>query len=360
MKRICRKRKQHNKGFSLVEVLVTILIVALLCTPLIKSFVVSANVNKKAKRIQNATDAAQSVAEYFSANPLSALKKLVDDDDYSEIKDPDGNNVITYNNVRDWRKSASSGYFEGAGGEKFYIDVTMTGRKDSYNVPALKDFYGNNSISCMFQIYKYDKEAQTRLKGYEAADGSGIKKTCDLYVDIDGDSYNYYVTVTYTYGAEKYITDEMVLATGTIEDDKSEFPSLFVAYEPYDKISMSDKIKLHYNQSALDKRKTNVYIIQQTVSGTDGDVWLNPSSITIDGPAVGGLVTSDISNFKINNPESALSVESNITDTTGSSVTAGSGQKLKLYDVSISVKYGSADGETIATVSTVREEVLYD
>lgn len=40
MKRICRKRKQHNKGFSLVEVLVTILIVALLCTPLIKSFVV--------------------------------------------------------------------------------------------------------------------------------------------------------------------------------------------------------------------------------------------------------------------------------------------------------------------------------
>ena len=152
----------------------------------------------------------------------------------------------------------------------------------------------------------------------------------------------------------------MVLATGTIEADKSEFPSLFVAYEPYDKISMSDKIKLHYNQSALDKRKTNVYIIQQTVSGTDGDVWLNPSSITIDGPAVGGLVTSDISNFKINNPESALSVESNITDTTGSSVTAGSGQKLKLYDVSISVKYGSADGETIATVSTVREEVLYD
>ena len=158
MKMICRKRKQHNKGFSLVEVLVTILIVALLCTPLIKSFVVSANVNKKAKRIQNATDAAQSVAEYFSANPLSALKKLVDDDNYSESKDPDGNNVITYNNVHDWRKSASSGYFEGAGGEKFYIDVTMTGRKDSYNVPALKDFYGSNSISCMFQIYKYDKD----------------------------------------------------------------------------------------------------------------------------------------------------------------------------------------------------------
>ena len=93
MKRICRKRKQHNKGFSLVEVLVTILIVALLCTPLIKSFVVSANVNKKAKRIQNATDAAQGVAEYFSANPLAALKKLVDDDDYSEIKDPDGNEI---------------------------------------------------------------------------------------------------------------------------------------------------------------------------------------------------------------------------------------------------------------------------
>lgn len=338
----------------------TILIVALLCTPLIRSFVVSANVNKKAKRIQNATDAAQSVAEYFSANTLDTLKQLVSGDDFSENKDADGNDVITYHNIKDWRKTASSGYFEGAGGEKFYIDVTMTGRKDSYNVPSLKDFYGNNSISCMFQIYKYDKEALTRLKGYDAGNNTGITKTCDLYVDIDDDTYNYYVTVTYTYGTEKYTTDEMVLATGTIEEDAQEFPSLFVAYEPYDKISMSDKIKLHYNQSALDTRKTNVYIIQQTVTGTDGDVWLAPSSVTIDGPAAGGLVASDISNFKANNPESSLSVESNIMDTTGSSVTAGSGQKLKLYDVSISVKYGSADGDVIATVSTVREEVLYD
>ncbi len=360
MKRI-RRKAQNNKGFSLIEVLVTMLIIAILCVPLIRTFVTSANVNKKAKRIQNATDVAQSVAEYFANNSLEDLKKLVADDDYSLVEDSDGNQVITYSNVKDWRSGASLEYFQGAGGEKFYVDVTMNGRSDEYIIPELKDFYGNASVSCMYQVYKYDKEAITRLKGYDS-DKSGISKSFDLYVDIDGESYNYYVTVTYTYGGAVYTTEEMVIGAGTIDDNSSEFPSVFVAYEPYDKINLNDKITVHYdNASSLDKRGVNVYIIQQSVTGSDGNnKWMSASNVTITGSATSPLIMSDISNFKENNPNTALSVESNIIDTTGSSVTAGSGQKLKLYDISISVKYGAADGDVLTTVSTVREELLYD
>ena len=360
MKRM-RKKPQNNKGFSLVEVLVAMLIIAIICVPLIRSFVVSANVNKKAKRIQNATDVAQSVAEYFSNNSMEDLKVLVDSDDYSSVKDADGNDVITYSNVQDWRAGAASGYFKGAGGEKFYVDVTMTGRKDDYIVPELKDFYGNESVSCMYQIYKYDKEAITRLKGYEG-DSAGISKSSDLYAEISGDSYNYYVTVTYSYGGAFYTTEEMVLAAGQIDDDAEEFPSIFMAYEPYDKLSLNDKITVHYdNSSALDERMLNVYIIQQTVTDAEGsNKWMAASNVWIEGSMTSPLVKSDISSYKDNNPNAALAVESNIIDATGSTVTAGSGQKLKLYDISVSVKYGSADGDVLATVSTVREELLYD
>lgn len=360
MKRVRRKPQNNNKGFSLIEVLVTMLIISIVCVPLIRSFVTSANVNKKARRIQNATDVAQSVAEYFANNPMDDLENLVDEDDYSSIVDSDGNDVITYSNVKDWRSSTAAEYFQGAGGERFYVDVTMSGRDEEYTVPDLKDFYGNSSVLCMYQIYKYDKEAVTRLKG-DDADGSGIRKSSDLYIEIDGDTYNYYVTVTYAYGSSYYTTEEMVLGTGTIDEDSDEFPSIFMAYEPYDKTALSDLITVHYDNSALDKRSVNLYIVQQSVTGADGsNKWMAPSNVIVEGSAQSGLIRSDISSFKENNVNASLSVESNIIDFTGSSVTAGSGQRLKLYDISVSVKYGSAEGEVTATVSTLREELIYD
>ena len=74
------KRLKKNAGFSLIEVLVAMTVLAIISIPLIRSFVISANVNKNAKRLQNATDIAQDVSEYFCQISLHDLNAKYKDD----------------------------------------------------------------------------------------------------------------------------------------------------------------------------------------------------------------------------------------------------------------------------------------
>ena len=58
------KVEKQNKGFSLVEVLVTLAVICILSIPVIQNFISSSKTNMRARIIQNATDVAQSVSEY--------------------------------------------------------------------------------------------------------------------------------------------------------------------------------------------------------------------------------------------------------------------------------------------------------
>lgn len=71
MKKNLKKNKQSNKGFTLVEVLVAILILAIIVVPLLNAFVVSANTNAKARRMMRATTLAQNVIEELKAYSLN-------------------------------------------------------------------------------------------------------------------------------------------------------------------------------------------------------------------------------------------------------------------------------------------------
>ena len=63
-------RLQSNKGFTLVEVLVAILVLSIILVPLLSAFVVSANTNAKARRTLRATTLAQNVMEELKAYSL--------------------------------------------------------------------------------------------------------------------------------------------------------------------------------------------------------------------------------------------------------------------------------------------------
>ena len=68
-----KKRKLNNKGMSLVEILVAVVILAMVTGPLLHSFVSAARYNQHAKERQRATTAAQSVMEGFKAFDLEEL-----------------------------------------------------------------------------------------------------------------------------------------------------------------------------------------------------------------------------------------------------------------------------------------------
>ena len=69
-----RNAKIHNAGFSLVELIIVVSILAIAAVPLMKSMGMAARTNAKAQSIQNATSLAESVMEEMKSTPIEDLK----------------------------------------------------------------------------------------------------------------------------------------------------------------------------------------------------------------------------------------------------------------------------------------------
>lgn len=68
-----RRRKGNNKGLSLVELIVTVAILAIIVLPLLRAFMVSSNTNSKAKKQQRTSELAQNIMEEIEASDLETL-----------------------------------------------------------------------------------------------------------------------------------------------------------------------------------------------------------------------------------------------------------------------------------------------
>ncbi|MEG2001242.1 MAG: type II secretion system protein, partial [Evtepia sp.] len=65
----------NNKGFSLVEMLVALVMLALIITPLLHSFVTATRTSEKARATGDATAAAQNIVESLESIPMNILTK---------------------------------------------------------------------------------------------------------------------------------------------------------------------------------------------------------------------------------------------------------------------------------------------
>ena len=70
------KRKQ-NKGFTLVEVLIAMTILAIIVAPLLHAFVTASRTNAKAKQLMKATTLAQNVMEELKERYIKAKKRFI-------------------------------------------------------------------------------------------------------------------------------------------------------------------------------------------------------------------------------------------------------------------------------------------
>jgi len=66
-------RRLDNKGFSMVELLVGLLILAVIAVPLLKAFAAAADASAKARELRSQTLAAQNVIEAFKATGIGAV-----------------------------------------------------------------------------------------------------------------------------------------------------------------------------------------------------------------------------------------------------------------------------------------------
>lgn len=94
MRRNCAagRRKPNNGGFTLFELLVAALIVAVILIPFMSSFVIAARTNRRAKRVLEATTAGQNVFEELKAMSAADFMPAASRED-TGVTDAEGNTI---------------------------------------------------------------------------------------------------------------------------------------------------------------------------------------------------------------------------------------------------------------------------
>lgn len=371
MMRHPRKAGKQNMGFSLVEVLVTLALISVLSIPLIQTFLNSARVNGKAKSMQNATDIAQSISEYFGAMPLNALETAYKGK-YTKLPDKS----IIFTNIGDGINKDSDGvdYYKGSDTEKFYVSVIVdptgyskadkTGMND-YIRPGINNLNENSSITCRSKLEQYDTNIVNTFKekGVNVDDKSKIvkKSVFTIYenestVYADKVEYKYYLDITYTYNKKNIEYKNIELGIGTVDRAGIAAPNLYIIYTPvlgmYGNENVAkDEITVKYrpdSEKADWEKPVNVYLVEQTANfeskedTKDTKVSLNKYKIKIECYNNSGECDK-------------LGFYTNVAGWTGenSSLTEGGSSINKLYNVSVYIWKDKTDGMTIKADNTL-------
>lgn len=70
-------KRTNNKGFSLVELLLAIIVLAIVMGPMIESFISSARLNRNSRRLMVATNVAQTITEGFTNKDFEDIKSSI-------------------------------------------------------------------------------------------------------------------------------------------------------------------------------------------------------------------------------------------------------------------------------------------
>ena len=291
-KRIGNNPIEAASGFTLVELLVSMVILAIIVVPILTAFVSAAKANSKAKTKLEATTAAQNVMEEIKGTGvtsfLSDLGVAIEKSgtaqyvlDNSSETPPEGTVTIPLQNIngRNYRFKAMfdpTAYQDSAAGDgKDYNNFTLA---DIQGMDVLQDAFFVDSIDEDEKvIQQYVSEANPEGSLTEESVKSKLTREIDITIKQDGTDDAGIVTVgvdcIYTLnGTEstKKIVSYTIYDNSDVEGGK--LRSVYLFYTPLyvinnGKASSLDVIKIFNNtKNTNDKRnsyKTNVYLIKQ-------------------------------------------------------------------------------------------------
>ena len=217
MKGLFRKiDEERNKGFSLVEVLLAIVILGLVATPILSSLFSSLKINKEAKDILIATDLAQSTMEYYESqtyeehllNNLTRTGSTVERFcGYDKTNDEFKSDAI-------WKTSSGDYLSYKAGGTSLSCPDAATVSITAYENYLKANMPASVNKNVVFREYT---DSATGLNGLLACyfgveyDGRVYDMVVDFRpYDVKATSYEYY-----TYD----VTVDVYLATKSTSDD---------------------------------------------------------------------------------------------------------------------------------------------
>lgn len=242
------RKLNNDKGFSLVELIIVVSILAIAAVPLMKSMGMAAKTNAKAQSIQNATSLGESIMEEMKSTPIDTLRA---DTDWT-FTDNTSNYVLTRSGV-----TATQG-------EKFDVKVTIDKASYSGNTTPVAnkadnvksantlllprideiDTLSQAVLSSEKELNKYDTEAknyfnQKRAK-YPTETATITSKTIDIVKKDVAYPTGVTVKATVTYiddASNKYVRELYtgsfvpVLKDGSTTDYKPLDSNIYIFYK---------------------------------------------------------------------------------------------------------------------------------
>ena len=289
-------KKLKNGGFSLVELIIVVSIIAIASVPLMKALGMASKTNAKAQSMQNATSLGESVMEKMKSSTIDELKA-----------DPDWN--FTDNGT--YYQLTSKTAINATQGESFDVTVRIDKGTYSGNVTPVADKKANvksantlkmpsiadidslsQAVLSAKEFNKYDTEAQNyfnqKLAKYPTETATIATKTIDIVKTNAigaGSSFGVTVKATITYtdtSSNKYVRD---LYTGTFiaqQNDDLTFKhfdsNIYIFYKQGcipETINITDTSAVPIPPGKVSTDSHKVYYIRQVLGDTTGPLAVN-------------------------------------------------------------------------------------
>lgn len=267
---------QMRDGFSLVEVIIAVTILAILTLPILAYFTNASVSTSKGKNTQRANLAGETVMEELNA--VESFEKLETTPDPSATSGPDWNVSVDNTN-----RTATVTQDITLDGFQYHVIATVDynyatkdgSGKDSYNaykIPELKEVYSPNNV-----VLEETDQAETALSEYYYENQSQNKTSIlnnmkrVLCVDVeettDAGRAIYWIRSYYKffYGGDK---KEFTIRESKIEKDK--LNNIYIFYKVLNHSIKSEKAEVRFVNfsDSEDIKKLNLYYVLQDTPAT--------------------------------------------------------------------------------------------
>lgn len=226
-------KNNRNRGFTLVELIITVAILAIIVAPFLATFVMSSTNNVNASINQNLADVAEDISEEFKGKSLELLTNS-----YTNTPDVSGTGyVFNFNDSAIQALGMPAGYT---------AEVTLTPSATSSingSMPTITNMSGNNAMSIVSGFYTND----TRVKA--TYPGTNYYRVCTVHIYYDdtidteypNGKYIMSLDVEYYNNTGHLCTYSNVMSSEFKYEDDVMPPSLYMVYAT---MGSGDKVKI--------------------------------------------------------------------------------------------------------------------